>query len=245
MTLGLDKNNPSPLYVQARDWIKSRIAAGEWQENGKLPNEDELAVTLGISRGTLKQAIRKLIEEAVLVQIQGKGTFVVGKPLEQPLAERLVSVAEALEEDHRRFTTRLLRIETTEAGEYAGLLNLEPNAPVYALQRLRYVDNTPAVYMENYLPVALFPDLDKQNFAETTLFRIIEAHYGRKIDWGKRSFEAKATGAAIADKLGVKKGTPVTFLEQTTYTAGNEPLEYSQVWIRNDCIKLTSILKRY
>ena len=241
----LNKDDPSPLYIQARDWIKRKIAAGEWKENAKLPNEDELAVTLGISRGTLKQAIRKLIEEGVLVQIQGKGTFVVGKPMEQPLAERLMSVAEALAEGSRSFTTRLLRIERKDAGETAGLLQLDPRDPVYALQRIRYLDGIPAVYLENAVPSALFPDLDKHDLEAVPLFRLIEEHYGVKIGWGKRTFSAAATDAALSKKLEVRKGTPVTFLEQVIFNADHVPLEYSRVWIRNDCIKLTSTLKRY
>lgn len=242
----INKSSPEPIYVQVQNWIRHNISSGTWKANGKMPSESDLADELDISRGTLKQAIKQLVEEGVLVQIHGKGTFVVGGgQLESPVAERLVSTAEALLESEQEFTTELVGIELIEAGKEAGeFLKLEKDERIYALRRLRYLDDTPVVFMENYLPQRLFPELDRHDFTRETLFSIIEDQYKKKIQWGKRSFIAKGATSHISELLQIKKNTPIILLDQVLHSETDEPLEYSKVWIRSDKIKLTSVLRR-
>lgn len=241
----IDKSGPEPLYVQVQNWIKEKIANGDWKAKEKLPSEADLAELLDISRGTIKQAIKQLITEGILVQIHGKGTFVIGEQLEYPLAERLISIAETMIENQKNFVTKLMKIETVAVAKpIDGLLKLRTGSDVYKLQRLRYFEGTPVVFLENYLSVELYPRLDQYDFEQATLFSIIEHEYKTKIVWGKRSFLAKGADERIAKILQIDKGTPITMLEQTTYTDNDMPIEYSKVWIRNDQIKLTSILKR-
>jgi DNA-binding GntR family transcriptional regulator len=242
----LNKWSPEPLYVQVQNWIKQNISNGTWKSNNKLPSESDLAEALDISRGTLKQAIKQLVDEGVLVQIHGKGTFVVvGEQLESPLAERLVSTAEALLENQKDFTTELVGIELIEAFKPVDeSLGLTIGERLYALRRLRYLNQTPVVFLENYLSQKLFPELDRHDFTKETLFSIIENHYNKKIKWGKRSFVAKGSTKHISELLQIKKNTPIILLDQVLYSESNEPLEYSKVWIRSDQIKLTSVLKR-
>jgi DNA-binding GntR family transcriptional regulator len=242
----IEKSSPEPLYIQVQNWIKEKIASGEWKAKEKLPSESDLASALKISRGTVKQAIKQLITEGILIQIHGKGTFVIGEQLEYPLAERLVSVAETMIENQKNFTTNLVSLELIlPEKRLSELLHVKSDDKVWYLQRLRYFEGNPVVFLENYLPVKLFPDLDRIDFTEDALFAVIENRYRTKIEWGKRSFLAKGADERIAKILQIDKGTPVTFLEQTTYTSNDVPIEYSKVWIRNDQIKLTSILKRH
>lgn len=241
----IEKSSPEPLYIQVQNWIKEKISTGIWKPNDKLPSEIDLAEMLGISRGTIKQAIKQLTEEGILTQIHGKGTYVVGGHLEYPLAERLVSLAETMIENHHDFSTQLISVERMAASrQQREILQLDEGEEVYVLLRLRYVGETPVVFLENYLPVRRFPGLEHKNFEENPLFAIIENDYGTSIEWGKRSFLANTADEHTAGKLQIDKGTPITLLEQTTYTKNDVPIEYSRVWIRNDKIKLTSILRR-
>src|SRR5215470_17917628 len=92
----IERDAPTPLYQQARDWIANQINSGVWPEHYKLKSEQDLAVELGVNRGTLRKAIADLIAEGKLVSIHGRGTFVASSALEQPLAERLVAISEDL-----------------------------------------------------------------------------------------------------------------------------------------------------
>lgn len=241
----IDKTSPEPLYIQVQNWIKGKIAAGDWSAKEKIPSEADLAEELNVSRGTIKQAIKLLINEDILMQIHGKGTFVIGEKLDYPLAERLISVAETMIENKKHFRTKLNAFEKMPIPkDIQKAFQLVVSEEVYYIQRIRYFEDTPVVLLENYLPVKHFPDLERYNLEESTLFSIIEDEYKFTIDWGKRSFIAKVVENPVAEMLQVSKGMPIIFLEQTTYTTGDVPIEYSRVSIRSDQIRLTSILKR-
>ena len=70
------KSNFSPLYEQVVTILKQRIIAGEWQAGFQLPPEPELALTLQVSRPTLRKSLKLLIEQNLIIQRKGRGTFV-------------------------------------------------------------------------------------------------------------------------------------------------------------------------
>lgn len=241
----INKTGPEPIYVQVQNWIMENISSGIWKPNEKIPSESDLADKLQISRGSLKQAIKQLVEDGVLLQIHGKGTFVKGKQLESPVAERLISTAESLLESGNQFTTRVVSVEKLNAPHaVAQFLSMQESDQVYKLQRIRYLEEIPVMFLVNYLSFERFPDLDKVDFENETLFSIMEQRYECKIHWGKRSFMAEGATKSKAELLQIEKGTPIILLEQITYSDQSEPLEYSKVWIRSDQMKLTSILHR-
>lgn len=73
----LDRNSDVPLYLQTRDLLMRRILDAEWDVGSLLPSEHELCTQLGISRGTLRQALAELEREGFVRREQGRGTFVL------------------------------------------------------------------------------------------------------------------------------------------------------------------------
>jgi DNA-binding transcriptional regulator YhcF (GntR family) len=65
-----------PLYLQVRDAMAERIAAGEWKPSATIPNEGDLAREFGVSPGTMRKALDLLEVERLLTRRQGRGTFV-------------------------------------------------------------------------------------------------------------------------------------------------------------------------
>src|SRR4029450_6112071 len=64
-----------PLYLQVRDALMERIAAGAWKPGTALPNERDLAQTFGGGVGTMRRALQILEREGVLARRQGSATF--------------------------------------------------------------------------------------------------------------------------------------------------------------------------
>lgn len=79
----------SNLSQRTAEIIKNQILDEHIYDYGqKLPNENELSEELGVSRTTLREAIRILVSAGILVVQRGKGTFVAGK-LDRMAGERL------------------------------------------------------------------------------------------------------------------------------------------------------------
>lgn len=87
----IKKDCPTPIYMQVVDYLRENIASGAWEQASKIPSEVELMSTLGVSRGSIKKAISRLVDEGLLEQIQGKGTYVKSKDISFPLTEGLIS----------------------------------------------------------------------------------------------------------------------------------------------------------
>lgn len=70
--------NAGLKYLQVRDLLVHRFTTEHYQPGHKLPTEQELARSLGVSRTTVRQALKLLEEEAIIVRRHGSGTFFAG-----------------------------------------------------------------------------------------------------------------------------------------------------------------------
>jgi DNA-binding GntR family transcriptional regulator len=241
----IDRNSPIPIYQQIKDWIQNNILNGLWVENYQLQAEDDLAEALNVNRATLRNAIKSLIDEGMLIRIHGKGTFVASRKVEQPLAESLLTFSEGLIQQNIAFTTTVLHKEIVLADEtVAALFDIQPQAPVLYLQRVRYVENKPIVFLTNYVPYHYFPGIEGKDFANRRLFEVMERDYNVKINWAKRYFEARVADAQVASALSIAEGSPIMFAKQITHSEANVAIEASDIWIRGDSFRLSATVLR-
>ena len=137
----LDKASSVPLHVQASNFIREKIYNREWDVDAKIPTEFELVELLGMSRGTVKRAIKALVDEGLLVQVRGKGTFVTRPNISHPSGNCLLSFAESLHAQGLDFETQVLEQRVIEADErLSAKLQIPVNAPVLLLRRVRTID---------------------------------------------------------------------------------------------------------
>ena len=68
---------PTKKYREVEQILRQEIAAGKWADDGCLPAAQELAKRFGVANMTVRQAVTSLVEEGLLVRVQGKGTFIV------------------------------------------------------------------------------------------------------------------------------------------------------------------------
>jgi GntR family transcriptional regulator of arabinose operon len=81
-----------PKYQKLRDYIIETINSGQVVVGDKIFSENELADKFDMSRNTVRQAIGELVNEGWLYRIQGKGTFVSGRPEIKPQKAKAVGV---------------------------------------------------------------------------------------------------------------------------------------------------------
>jgi DNA-binding FadR family transcriptional regulator len=76
MFLALQKPNRLSLVEQVAAQLESLIESGQWYVGMRIPAEPELVAELGVSRNTLREAIRALVHAGLLATKQGDGTYV-------------------------------------------------------------------------------------------------------------------------------------------------------------------------
>src|SRR6195256_159264 len=69
-------DNLQPLYLRVKRHIVENISSGKWATSARVPSENEIVKSFGVSRMTANRALRELSDEGVLVRIAGVGSFV-------------------------------------------------------------------------------------------------------------------------------------------------------------------------
>ncbi|MDH6196049.1 DNA-binding GntR family transcriptional regulator [Mycobacterium frederiksbergense] len=234
------------LHDQISEFIRSKITAGAWPANYKLRAEVDLADEFGVARGTVRRAIRTLVAEGMLVQKHGKGTFVTAAAVEQDLINPLRSMAEDLRSQGVSYTTELLSFERARAPEpLRDILGGAQGSDVWAMRRRRRnAAGEPIMYMLNWVSYSLCPQLPRDLLVDRGLFDVLESVCGLPIMMGRRSVEPASAPEDVARALDISPASPVLYLQQTTYTVDDQPLEYSEVWTPPERIRISSVLRR-
>ena len=73
-------SDAQPLYAKVKDHILENIRSGAWEAGRRVPSENELVESFGISRMTANRALRELTAEGFLSRVPGVGTFVKEAP---------------------------------------------------------------------------------------------------------------------------------------------------------------------
>ena len=241
----INKENPIPYYKQIADWIREKVSTNDWKVNYQLSSENDLSLELGVSRGTIRRAISDLIDEGILIQIQGKGTFVADRKKTFPFGQELVSFSESMVRNGLEFETKVLELKSIIPNELLKeRFNLEENQKLIFLKRIRYVDNEPVILIENYINPKYCSGIEKVNFEVAALFDSIEELSGRKITYGERKFNACGLDEKNAELFDLPIGTPILHLDQVTYLDNESPVESSDIWLKSDKYTITSRLYR-
>ena len=98
----LDRASAIPLHYQLATSIQAAIAHGRLRAGVQLPAEKQLATQLGLARGTVRQAIDRLVRDGLLVRRHGWGTFVASPAQEHDDRADVAAAAVALQADYLR-----------------------------------------------------------------------------------------------------------------------------------------------
>ncbi len=201
----------------------ARTPAGE-----RLLSEPELSRKLGVSRATLREAMRTFETQGLIRRRQGAGTFVVGQA---PVLDSGLEVLESLETLARRLglavTVSDLHIERIYADqELAEGLNLSLAARLLRIQRVIRADGRPVAYLVDTLPEAfLQPDELPQTFTGSVLDFLIAR--GTPLTVSRAEITATGATADVARALEIQRGDVLLQFASQLYTADGSVVDYS------------------
>ncbi|MCW5253457.1 GntR family transcriptional regulator [Streptomyces sp. SHP 1-2] len=236
---------PTAIHVQVSEHIRLRIAGGEWPAHHRLKSEPELAQEFGVSRGTLRRALTTLIEEGLLRQVRGRGTFVTSTTVEPAIAQKLSTLSEDFAGQGVVTTTTVDDCSLIlPPRPVAALLDVTPTTRVLRLARVRRTDQGPVALLFNFVRTDLAPGIERTDFTTASLFGTLEGTYGLKIATARRTFSAEAATPDVAHALDLPEHAPVQYLQQVTRLADGRPVEYSDVWIHSGRLRAAPFLLR-
>ena len=235
LTAQIDKASPLPYHYQLREIIRREIAASRWQRGDQLPSENQLCEMFQVSRTTVREALDALVNEGLLTREKGLGTFVADPKFLETWSGSAIGFSDSITQQGYLIETKVLELTTVPASlQVCRQLNLSMSSEVILLRRLRYIMKQPILVVHSYMPVKLFPDLHKVDFATTSLYQAFRTAYDTPVWRVKRGIEAIAADETIAVLLHLVPGFPVMFIENTAYTRDGTPIEFYTAWRRGD-----------
>ena len=157
-----------PLYLKVKRHILDNIGSGKWATSTRVPSENDIVKTFGVSRMTANRALRELRDEGILVRIAGVGSFVADRHAQaHPLEIR--SIADEIRErghSHRAEIESLERIRAV--AELAEDFGIAPRSELYCSVMVHFENDRPVQLEERYVSPKLAPDYLKIDFNHTT-----------------------------------------------------------------------------
>ncbi|WP_180898941.1 GntR family transcriptional regulator [Martelella soudanensis] len=236
----IDPLRPEPIYLQLADIFRRRIMSGLWPALHKLPAEPELAQQLKVSRGTLRSAIALLVQDGLMAQVHGKGTFVTNSARPDPLDG--YSLAALLTRSGLEYRTELVSRATLKKNSfYAKLIG---EGPYLQLKRRRALPEGPFTVMVNTLSMPICGDIDDDLILGGSLYRALEDRGDFRIGTIRRTLSSIEADEETADLLDLEPGAPVLLIEQVTHLSDGRPFEFATAVIRTDRHRLSMDVNR-
>ncbi|WP_394129159.1 histidine utilization repressor [Shewanella maritima] len=155
-------------FAEIKQHILTQIEEGQWQENAKVPSENQLAESFHCSRMTARRALTELVEAGVLTRTQGLGTFVAGIKSQSSLLNIRNIADEIKQRGHGYSVQQVALTEIKAAAPIAIALGLTEGDPVYYSVLIHCEQSRPLQVEERFVNPALIPDYLVQDFTEQT-----------------------------------------------------------------------------
>lgn len=222
--------------------IESHIVENDLQPHDKLPSEREMCAMWNLNRATLRSAMRRLIMENRLYTKGAMGTFVAPPKFVRNLQD-METLASVAGKTGRKLSTCMLHAGVIECNkELSQKLQLTLGHRVYALQRLRSIDDVPFILELSYVDYERCPGIEAFDLAGTSLYRILREEYGVDVCHGQESIGITFATEQEAGLLGIPAGTAAFFMNGIACDAADRPVECFKAISRPDQIIFTSVL---
>jgi len=229
----INQKSSEPLYLQLKKILIKRIISGVYKSEEKLPSERVLSEELNISRMTVREALKGLINEGYIYTQVGKGTFV--KNIQYKQDSVLTGFTEQMNKIGSEVTSKVIEFSLEQAPPEAKIkLDLEPNDFVYKLKRIRYANKRVLAIETAYIPAKLCKNLDQYDFSKESLYNIIRKEYGLQLVLAEQTIIASLANDDENILFETQPPAPILRIKRITKTNFKELVEYVESVYRGD-----------
>ncbi len=230
-------HNSTPLYLQLREELRSRILDGRYSPDKQLPSENELCALFQVSRITVRQALGDLQKEGLIFKIHGKGTF-VAKPKAFQNVSRLQGFAEAMSSMGYEIINRLQNFSFVPANAIvAARLKISEGSIVTEIKRVRLLNREPVSLEVTYVSEAIGLQLQKADLVTRDIFLILENDYQIALGHAELSIDAVLADEDLNTALAVEEGSPILRIERLTHDVQGRPIDFEYLYFRGDAFQ--------
>lgn len=234
----IDRASPLPLWAQVLDDLRARLDRGEFL--GRFPTDRQLVADYGVSRQTVREAVRRLSEAGVVERERGRGTRV--RAFEQ-IGGSLESLYEQVEAQGAAQRSVVRAREVVRDADVARRLGRRPGARLVHIERLRLADDEPLALDRAWLPQEVAEDLLDADLSRSGIYVELLRLCGVDVDGGRERITPVIPDAADRRSLRLPRGEAAFSIERLT-TAHGRAVEWRHSLVRGDRWSIAFALAR-
>ena len=209
--------------------IQDAIRQGKFPPGSQLPPEMELLQMMGISRTTLREALRILEEQRFIRKRRGLGTFVMERAIVKDMSQNF-GITEMISQAGYQPGTRDANIYLEPATkDVVEKLDLAEDAMTVVIERVRTANNIPLVWTRDILPQNYLGGWipTTKDLHGVSLYECLGRYTNIRIINGTASFTPVQAPRQIAEKLSIPRNTLLLLIEQVDHDQNERPVLYS------------------
>jgi GntR family transcriptional regulator len=232
------------LRRAVRERLARLIAAGRWRPGERLPSEPKLAQDLGVSRATLRDALRSLEEDGFVTREHGAGTFVTFRPRLRNNLDVNFGVTQLIRAHGLEPGTASRSVTTEKADdECVAKLALLPSDDVVVVERVRTANGAPVVFSREVLPLRLFTSYAeaRTRLGEGSLYELLERELGIVVEHGVAKIRPIKASGRVASLLEQPENALLLSVSQVDFDREGRPVLLSHDDYVADAFELTVV----
>jgi GntR family transcriptional regulator len=233
-TAALNRKLFAPLYHQLNEILLEEIRSGKLKPDDRLPSEDQIASTYGVSVITVRRTLTDLASAGYIRRERGRGTFINRLSVEQGPRE-LTSFSDEMTRRGLRSSSKVLALKVVPADSATAVyLDLPEGTEIFRLRRLRLADGEPMGIQTAHIPRKLAPGLVKQDFGKASLYQILRQRFGLVPARAREVHSAAFITGEDAAALKLPNGSLGIAAKRLTFLADGRPFEFVTSIMRGD-----------
>jgi len=195
----------------------------------RLPSEPTLSKQLGVSRATLREAMRSFEGQGMIRRRQGVGTFVAAKV---PVIDTGLEVLESIETIAQRsgLTVRMGELQTQQVAAdeiLAGMLNLKVGANLTRVARIIFTEARPIAYLVDTLPMDVLAVDELQSGFTGSVLDLLLRRGDPKLAKSRTEIRAVGATSEVARPLQIQRDDVLLYFAAQLYSEDGRVVDYS------------------
>lgn len=213
-----------PAYFQLAEDFKEQILSGQLNPGDALPTETQLGEQYGISKMTVRNGLRLLVDEGLIESFRGKGSF-VSRP---KLNEIILKLSDDSIKSVGKNSLKFLGINIVSAEDaIAAILELKPGSKLLRFRRLFLIDEEPVAIENRYVTYHRGQPVVEQEIQYAAFPEAVARHTGRVTERNQVTISSVPLSSDDSELLGALAGIPALKIEQLVYGGQGRPLGLS------------------
>ncbi len=227
--LSIPRLSHTTLTDQTVSALQEAIKQGKFPPGSQLPPEMELLQMMGISRTTLREALRILEEQRLIRKQRGLGTFVMERAIVKDLSQNF-GITEMISQAGYTPGSRDFKIYLENSSKsISERLNIPIDSPLVVIDRIRTANGTPVVWTQDIVPQEYLggwmPKSSELN--QSSVYECLENYAHIRIVNGVASFSAVQATSELVKKLNIKRNALLLLIDQVDHDENQRPVLYS------------------